>query len=1593
MNYQEAAVADEAWSGRPALARVIRLVLWVLPLVGSLLFGFWVSNNYPPERLGLNTWVWWLGLAVLATALMRLIERVTRRLTPLTLLLRLSLIFPDEAPSRFSAALRSGTTTQTKKRIKAIQDGGGALDGDDSVAAQMLDLIALLSKHDKMTRGHAERVRGYTDLLAEEMGLDKTDAGKLRWAALLHDMGKLEVPAEILNKPGKPNDEEWATLQRHPAAANKHLAPIAEWLGEWRHAADGHHERWDGKGYPQGLAGKEIPYAARIVAVADAYDVMTSTRSYKKPLPPEVARQEIADKAGSQFDPEVARAFLNIGLGDLRRATGPLAWLAGLPGLRNLPLANTVTPVATNIVAATSAVVTAATGVVVATPPDLEAVAPVPVVAEPELAFTDEAPVPTSSVVPTTPIPTTTASSLPPTSPPPAPNERPSAGDVSFVLDDGSTVTLSLPGETDTDDALLLDGSDPENSPLTLVVDNDAEGGEVSIVEGSAVFEHDAGSATASFGYAVFDGELYSEPATVSFDVVPPSTTTSTTTAVPSTTTAPSTTTVAPTTTVSTVPPSTTTVPPNRAPTTADESVGVHEDDPAGTPVVQVKVSDPDAGDSHSFLIVGGNPDTDGDGIKPFRIDANGVIEVADTDDDIDFGVDGQDFVLLVGIADSGGLTALSQVEVAVQTRHTLSPWAHLVTVNEINSTNTQFVELVNQSGTSVDLSGWRITDGDVVANDLDADPNVRVDVTLPASTKLAGNGRALITDGPIARTAAELQVARDWNSRFSADHDDLYIWDADGALVAYMAWGDSSNADHRNDTPPIRLWNLWDPTFESALSTAMERRSISLAIDGGDPSDSACWEPTTSGEANGRCPGVAPTISTSPTTPFRYSPGAPNDVYIGPAPANQIINVHEDEPNGAAVAQIDFNDPDSSVFTIDILSGNIDADGDGTGPFELAPSGDLIVTDADDIDFGVAGQNLLLRIHVTDHTSIRAYFEVRVLTQSRHTKSTLVGSVLITEVNWQSQHLTPLQDEFIEIQNVGSGPVDLTGWTFADHDSVEGVPDANPMLFTVPAGPSNGLWPGQKAVLWLGPSGEADTDAEGASWVYRTEDSASLFHVGDDVWLHDANGALVAYMAFGDDAAPSSEIDPRPPIEAFSLWDTAYEDQLGTAHITYTQSVALAVDGDAASATQSACWEPTGSGRASARCPGFVHPTYDNDRSPVRKSSVGASNNSPTYIDNLLINQFATNNSAPSAGDFIELHNPTNHTINLARYELELAFDGVEQPAIPLGSGWISPGQFFLITTSSSALATSADLVLPVAALPQNIGIRLWHTRDASIWFEDWELHVDRVGTTERHDGDPSTPALAPAAPADFRESFGVLPLSPSNYYEFAMGRRDSRGGNCTDTDHNHLDFSLRIGKPTITPKSLASPPKLCGVVVAPTTSSSSLVISELWLSGRDNFDDEGVSIFNPTSATQSLVGLSVNYDGPNGASVIHTFTNADPVTELLPGQNVLLRRTIAPALPANESADITFGPGLGDAHQGRVQVWLADETDARIDDIVLDKISDGTTLPPLVSYVTRSWVRAGGGCVDTDSSVDDFEYRTLLRHRHSRYPLRPCP
>ena len=321
--------AEERWHDRPVLAVILRLAVVAAPFAASVTAA-WLMAGFlaTPEGIGERV-LWWAGVLSASLGALLVFDRAARRLLPLAALLELSLIFPDRAPSRFSVALRSGSTKRLQAReVEALRRG----DQEPADAARtILALAASLGVHDRDTRGHSERVRAYADLIGAELGLDPDDRDRLRWAALLHDLGKVTVPAHTLNADGALTNEDWEALRRHPLEGARLAEPLRDWLGEWALAIEQHHERFDGTGYPYGLKGEELSLAARIVAVADSYDAMTSARSYMPPISAASARQELAAQAGTHFDPVVVRAFLSISLGRLRWVMGPLAFLAIAP--------------------------------------------------------------------------------------------------------------------------------------------------------------------------------------------------------------------------------------------------------------------------------------------------------------------------------------------------------------------------------------------------------------------------------------------------------------------------------------------------------------------------------------------------------------------------------------------------------------------------------------------------------------------------------------------------------------------------------------------------------------------------------------------------------------------------------------------------------------------------------------------------------------------------------------------------------------------------------------------------------------------------------------------------------------------------------------------------------------------------------------------------------------------------------------------------------------------------------------------------------------------------------------------------------------
>jgi hypothetical protein len=287
----------------------------------------WLTATLPAvEPFGLRV-ARWLLIAAISTVALIGMQRAAQRVLPLAALLSLTLVFPDQAPSRFGIALRSGSTRQLQRRLDRI-DEHGLGDTPREAAAELLVLVGALSRHDRLTRGHSERVRAYSQMIGEEMKLAPGDLDHLRWAGLLHDVGKLWVPAEILNKPGQLTAEEFDIVKQHPVHGERLVAGLHAWLGDSARAVVEHHERFAGGGYPYGLVGSEIALSSRIVSVADAFDVMTSARSYKSAASPEFARAEIERCAGTQFDPAVVRALLSISLGPLWRVMGPLSLLA-----------------------------------------------------------------------------------------------------------------------------------------------------------------------------------------------------------------------------------------------------------------------------------------------------------------------------------------------------------------------------------------------------------------------------------------------------------------------------------------------------------------------------------------------------------------------------------------------------------------------------------------------------------------------------------------------------------------------------------------------------------------------------------------------------------------------------------------------------------------------------------------------------------------------------------------------------------------------------------------------------------------------------------------------------------------------------------------------------------------------------------------------------------------------------------------------------------------------------------------------------------------------------------------------------------------
>ncbi len=379
---------SDRWRSHPVLGTVLSVAAVAVPFALSVASAVTVGRFVPHRRGVGDLALWWVAVLAASVLVFTGAERICRRLLPLAALLKMTMLFPDRAPKRLKVAWRAGLTRDLERRARAEVGGHDARPSvPSSVAEEILSLAASLSRHDRKTRGHSERVRAFTDMIADELHLPLADRDRLRWSALLHDVGKLSVHPATLNKESKLDDAEWEEIRAHPLEGRRLIAPLASWLGPWSLTIEQHHENYDGSGYPFGLAGEELSLGGRIVSVADAFEVMTAGRSYKKPMSAVAAREELTRCAGSQFDPAIVRAFLNVSIGRLRWTIGPVSWLADVPILTRLGMAGHAVAAGAQVVVGAAALTVGAVAAHASALPPPSFPAPRPIAAQGQAAL------------------------------------------------------------------------------------------------------------------------------------------------------------------------------------------------------------------------------------------------------------------------------------------------------------------------------------------------------------------------------------------------------------------------------------------------------------------------------------------------------------------------------------------------------------------------------------------------------------------------------------------------------------------------------------------------------------------------------------------------------------------------------------------------------------------------------------------------------------------------------------------------------------------------------------------------------------------------------------------------------------------------------------------------------------------------------------------------------------------------------------------------------------------------------------------------------------------------------------------------------
>jgi hypothetical protein len=215
------------------------------------------------------------------------------------------------------AVTTAAFTQATRARQRELAQ---AKDQVTELSSRNLRLFArLVDARDEQTAGHCERVAHNTVLVGRALGMSERELMTLYWAGMLHDLGKLGVPEAILHKPSTLSDEEFAKIKEHAAFGESILLDISDGFRDIAKGVRSHHERWDGTGYPDRLAGESIPLSARIIAVVDVFEAVTSHRPYRGPMDREAARDLIREGAGTHFDPQVAGTFLMLERNDVIR--------------------------------------------------------------------------------------------------------------------------------------------------------------------------------------------------------------------------------------------------------------------------------------------------------------------------------------------------------------------------------------------------------------------------------------------------------------------------------------------------------------------------------------------------------------------------------------------------------------------------------------------------------------------------------------------------------------------------------------------------------------------------------------------------------------------------------------------------------------------------------------------------------------------------------------------------------------------------------------------------------------------------------------------------------------------------------------------------------------------------------------------------------------------------------------------------------------------------------------------------------------------------------------------------------------------------